>query len=315
MDDLIIVDGHCDTVLEYFKHKRSFWEKNKKGQMDWPRLREARVGLQFLAFYIEPEYKPAGSLARVLEMLSFFRFWQEEAPEGLQVIRSREDLSALHPDRTAFLLAIEGGEVLEGRTSLLRILHELGFRSLGLTWNQRNLLADGAWENASKGGLTRHGTDTVREMNKLGMLIDVSHLADAGFWDVLAVSEKPVAATHSCCRALMDHPRNLTDEQLAALGRNNGIIGINFFPGFLSPGKAGISNVVSHLEHAAAIAGIDHIGLGSDFDGINRTPAGLEDVTKIAVIPEALLQRGWKEAEVRKIMGGNFIRVLSDVLP
>lgn len=323
MNHLLVVDGHCDTVLEYFKSaamehlkpKRSFWERNKKGHMDWPRLKEAGIALQFLAFYIEPEYKPAGALARLLEMLVFFRSWQEEAPEQLRVIRTKADLSALNPAQPSFLLSIEGGEVLEGRTGLLGILHELGFRALGLTWNQRNLLADGAWENASQGGLSRHGQEVVSEMNKLGMLIDVSHLSDTGFRDVLASSAKPVAATHSCCRKLMDHPRNLTDEQLLALSRNNGIIGINFYPGFLAAERASLEDVLRHIEHAAGVAGIDHVGLGSDFDGINKTPRGLEDVTKMSLLPEALLQRGWKEDDVRKVMGGNFLRVLSEVLP
>jgi membrane dipeptidase len=311
----IVVDGHCDSVLELYKNERSFWKKGVQGHLDWPRLKEGKVNLQFLAFYIESEYKPAGALARLLELLAFFRKLQEEAPEKLQIVLSKKDLAAVSYSNNSFLLTIEGGEVLEGKTSLIRILYELGFRCLTLTWNQRNALADGAWENLSRGGLTRHGIDVVKEMNKLGMLVDVSHLADAGFWDVLSITNKPIVASHSCCRTIYDHPRNLSDEQLVAIKNNNGVIGINFYPGFLGAGKTTIDCVINHLEHAASIAGVDHVGLGSDYDGINSTPEGLEDVTKIPYIAEKLLIRGWKEHEVEKIMGGNYLRVLFEILP
>jgi membrane dipeptidase len=314
-ENTIVVDGHCDTILELYKTKRSFWEMGNKGHLDWPRLKEGKVNLQFLAFYIESEYKPAGSLARLLEMLAYFRKLQEEAPEKLHIIQNKNDLDVVNSRNNSFLLAIEGGEVLEGKTSLLRILHELGFRCLTLTWNQRNALADGAWENVSCGGLTNHGKEVVNEMNELGMLVDVSHIADAGFWDVLSLTSKPIAASHSCCRTIHKHPRNLTDEQLTAIKKNNGIVGINFYPCFLGKGKTTIDCVINHLEHAVSIAGIDHVGLGSDYDGINCTPKGLEDVTKIPYIAEKLLIRGWKEEEVKKIMGGNYLRVLYEVLP
>ena len=307
------MDGHCDTLLELYNKKRSFWEVNKKGHLDWPRLQLGKVNLQFLALYIEPEYKPRGSLARVLELLDYYRTLQQEG--NLKTVLSKRDLEDLNPDCLAFLLAIEGGEVLEGKLGVLRALFELGFRSITLTWNQRNCLADGVWERDSRGGLTSLGKDVVGEMNRLGMLIDVSHLAEAGFWDVIALSKKPIAATHSCCKALHDHPRNLSDEQLKALRENNGIIGINFFPGFLGEGDITIDNVIDHMEHAAVKAGIDHVGLGSDFDGIKKTPRGLENVAKLPLLTARLAERGWKEEDIKKVLGGNFIRVLHQVLP
>ncbi|MCR4440891.1 MAG: dipeptidase [Peptococcaceae bacterium] len=314
-EEMTVVDGHCDTILELYKKKRCFWMENNKGHLDWPRLKKGKVNLQFLAFYIEPAYKPAGSLARVLELLAYFRSLQEENKERLEVVREKNDLRRLGPDVTRFLLAIEGGEAIEGKPNILSILFELGFRCLTITWNQRNSLADGAWENESRGGLTRLGRDVVQEMNRLGMLIDVSHMAEAGFWDVMELSSKPVAATHSCCRALKDHPRNLSDKQLRALAENNGIIGINFFPGFLGDNNVGIEKVVEHLEHAAEVAGVDHVGLGSDFDGINKTPAGLANVACLPDLAERLFKKGWKEENIKKVMGGNFIRVLYEVLP
>jgi len=313
--NLIVADGHCDTILELYKNKRSFWDFNKKGHLDWPRLKQAKVNLQFLAIYIEPEFKPTGALARLLEILAYFRLQQEQAPEKIEIIRSKQDIKSINQDTHHFLLSIEGGEVLERKLSLLAILFELGFRCMTLTWNQRNDLADGVWENNSGGGLTKLGQEVVYEMNRLGMLIDVSHLSDAGFWDVISRTTKPIAATHSCCRAICSHPRNLTDEQLLALKKNNGIIGINFYPDFLSKDRTNVDTVIAHIEHAVSIAGVDHVGLGSDFDGINKTPQGLEDVTKLSAITRKLIERGWSENNIKKVMGGNFLRVLYEILP
>ena len=169
-------------------------------------------------------------------------------------------------------------------------------------------------ENEGKGGLTNFGKEVVREMNRLGMLIDVSHLNEAGFWDVLSLSTKPLVASHSCCRSLCNHPRNLTNSQLKALQENGGVIGINFYPNFLGSGELTIENVIEHIEYAAEIAGIDHVGLGSDFDGIDTVPKGLENAAKLPTLTELLLKRGWKDSELIKVLGGNFIRVLDQVL-
>lgn len=314
----VIVDGHSDTILELFTRKRSFWDANIKGHLDWHRANAGKINLQFMAFYIEPEFKPVGSLSRVLELLDHFHLVQAEGEKQghkLDVILTKEQLLQLNCQDFKVLLAIEGGEVLEGKLSNLRILQRLGFRSITLTWNQRNQLADGVGERESKGGLTTFGKDVIREMNKLGMLIDVSHLNEAGFWDVLELSTQPIAATHSCCRMLCNHPRNLWDAQLKALHANNGVMGINFYPGFLGKGKITVDRVIEHIEYAATVAGIDNVGLGSDFDGIEKTPIGLENAALLPVITEKLLTRGWKEADVNKVLGGNFLRVLTKVLP
>ncbi len=319
---MLIVDGHCDTLLELYKNSRSFWQENKKGHVDWPRLQAGLVNMQFMAIYIESQYKPVGALCRALELLDFYQNLWREANGKLVTLLSKEDLFWLRNEsrptdsRLRVLLSIEGGEALEGNLSTLRILFQLGIRSLTLTWNQRNQLGDGIWESAAHGGLTSFGREVVQEMNRLGMLIDLSHLSAAGFWDVLALTEQPVAVTHACCAALHEHPRNLTNDQLLALRENQGIIGINFFPHFLSKEKKiTIEHVLAHLEYAASVVGIEHIGLGSDFDGINKVPQGLENVAKIPELIDRLLQRGWREEEVKKIMGGNFLRVLENVLP
>jgi membrane dipeptidase len=318
---MFIVDGHCDTLLELYKNRQSFWEQNDKGHTDFVRLKKSMVKLQFMAVYIEPEYKPYGALSRALEILDFYKSNLEKESLGkIKTVKSKKDIQELMINKSSgdetigILLSIEGGEALEGKLSTLRIIYELGFRSLTLTWNQRNQIGDGAWENETRGGLTSFGKEVIREMNSLGMVIDVSHLSETGFWDTVAISKSPVIASHSCCSYINKHPRNLSDDQLQALGKINGLVGINFYPNFLGEKEASIDNVVAHIEHAVEKAGIDSVGIGSDFDGIEITPKGLEDVTKMPFISEKLLARGWKEEEVSKIMGGNFIRVLERIL-
>ncbi|MDD2401105.1 MAG: dipeptidase [Clostridia bacterium] len=319
---MYIVDGHCDSLLELYKNNRSFWEHNKAGQhLDWYKLQEGLVLLQFMAIYIEPQYKPFGALCRTLEILDYYYNNIEKNSSGKIVsINCKDDLNNLITKRKqgqqliGVLLSIEGGEALEGKLSSLRVLYKLGIRSLTLTWNQRNQIADGVWETGTTGGITTFGKKVVEEMNTLGMIIDVSHISEAGYWDVLSMSKMPVIATHSCCRSLHDHRRNLSDEQLCALGKNGGLVGINFYPDFLGESKITINNVIEHIEHASIIAGVNNVGLGSDFDGIDKTPIGLENATKYPVLHEKMLQRGWKEEDVQKIMGGNYIRVLKQIL-
>lgn len=314
---MLIIDGHCDTLLELYKNKRSFWEDNETGHLDWLKLKKAGIALQFMSIYIEPEYKASCPLSRVLEILDFFNQLQEEGNGHPLTVTTKKDLLALNEALPHVLLAIEGGEALRGKLSNLRILFKLGIRSLTLTWNQRNELADGIWEKDSGGGLTTFGREVVQEMNRLGMLIDVSHLSEAGFWDVISLSEQPVVATHSCCFSLHEHPRNLTDDQLIALKKNQGVVGINFYPHFLGekPNRITIEHVLKHLDYAVNIAGIDHVGLGSDFDGIELVPQGLENGTKLPCLSERLCQLGWKAEEISKVMGGNFLRVLQQILP
>jgi len=314
---MIIVDGHCDTLLELFKNKHSLWDYNENRHLDWPRLQKGQVGLQFMSIYIEPQYKPSDSLSRVLEILDYFHQLQREG-QGLPLtVTTKKDLSGINSSEPRVLLAIEGGEAIEGKLSNLRILFKLGFRSLTLTWNQRNQIADGVWEKNTGGGLTTFGREVVQEMNRLGMLIDVSHLSESGFWEVLSLSQQPLAATHSCCYSLHQHPRNLTDAQLQALAEKQGIVGINFYPYFLgeNPHNITIEDVLKHLEHAVNVAGIDHVGLGSDFDGIELTPQGLSDGSYLPCLIDRLIQLGWKEEEIKKVMGGNFLRVLQQILP
>ncbi|MBA7681825.1 hypothetical protein ES703_90166 [subsurface metagenome] len=218
--------------------------------------------------------------------------------------------------KIAAILSIEGGEALEGDLGVLRVLYKLGVRLLTLTWNQRNQIADGIGESRTGSGLTEFGLKVIDEMNRLGMLIDVSHLSETGFWDVVKRSKTPIVASHSNCYALCPHLRNLKDEQIKALADKGGVIGITFVPNFLTQEKrkTTVEDVVKHIDYLVEKVGVDYVGLGSDFDGTGGLPLGLEGVDKIPNITGELLDRGYKEKDIKKILGENFLRVFKEVV-
>jgi membrane dipeptidase len=187
--------------------------------------------------------------------------------------------------------------------------------AIGLTWNERNMIADGVGEERTGGGLTNFGVEVVKEMNNCGIIVDVSHLSEKGFWDVLEVSRHPIIASHSNSKTICDHKRNLTDEQIRALAKNGGVMGMNYAPNFVTEdgADADIAAVLRHVEHICALVGDDHVGLGSDYDGIGATPRGLEDVTCAPAVTEALLRAGYSEETVGKILGQNFLRIIRHV--
>lgn len=313
-----VVDAHADSVLDVVAGRRRLTRRSPRGHVDFPRLREGGVDVQVFAHWVEPEHKPDRALRRLLVLLDAFLAEVDAAGGTVVVVRSRSDLdAALAARRLAAVIGVEGGEVLHGSLEVLRILFRLGVRVLGLTWNDRNELADGVGEGQAAGGLTRLGVRVVQEMNRLGMVVDVAHLAERGFWDVLEASTRPVIASHAGCRALCDHPRNLSDAQLRGLAQHGGVVGICFYPDFLVPKReeATLRHVADHIDHAVQVAGPDHVGLGSDFDGIDRTPAGLEDVTRLPALTAELERRGYDEATLRKILGENFLRVFRQTWP
>jgi len=285
--------------------------------VDLPRLMAGGVDLQVFALWVDPRQRRSGFTVRCLELLEAVRQAVDAHPDRLQLVETRRDLDEVQRSgKIGVLLSIEGGECLEGSLTALRAFRRLGVRALGLTWNLRNDLGDGVGQAESRGGLTAFGRQVVHELNRLGMVVDVSHLSEAGFWDVLEVSSQPVIASHSNARAVCDHPRNLTDAQIRALAQMGGVMGMNFCPEFVvSDGSPTVEDVVRHIDHIVSLVGPDHVGMGSDFDGIDGTPVGLEDVSRMPAITEALLARGYDEDSVRKIMGGNFLRVFQQVLP
>ena len=307
------MDGHIDTLVAVDRQHRSLATRSDVGHADVPRLVAGGVDVQFFACYIEPQFKPDRGLQRVLQLID--RFYRElgGCPDLAAPAADYDDIVAtVAAGKLAAVLSVEGGEAVGYDLANLRLLHRLGVRVLGLTWNQRNAIADGVGETRTGGGLSNFGVEVVREMNRLGMVVDVSHLAEAGFWDVLEVSTKPVLATHSDARALCDHRRNLTDGQIRALAAGGGAMGMNFAPDFLSAtGQASVATVLDHIDHIVSLVGPGHVGFGSDFDGIGTPPAGLEDATRLPAITEGLVARGYRDEDILAILGGNFLRVLA----
>lgn len=310
-----VIDGHCDSIGDYIRGKRTLRLGNEGGHWDLERAKAGGMILQIMACFIESEFKPGLASRRGLELIHSAQRFINENQDGVFLIRCQQDLNQLpSPDKLGILLCVEGGEVLGESLFMLDIIYELGVRALGLTWNQRNALADGVGEQTNS-RLTRLGQSVIRRMNELGMLIDVSHLNEAGFWNVLELSAAPIVASHSCAYAVCEHPRNLTDEQLKALARNHGLVGVNFYARFLTEkGEATLDHVVQHIAHIAEVAGVETIGLGSDFDGIDQAPRGLEDATKYPNLAEALRKAGFREEEIAQIFFKNFRRLLLNVI-
>ncbi|NLP43108.1 MAG: membrane dipeptidase [Peptococcaceae bacterium] len=316
MDNIWIVDGHCDSLGDYINSKRDLMGKSGGGHWDLVRAREGKIGLQFFAAYIESDYKPYLAMQRGLEYIEAALRFVDQNLEQVFLVKTNADISHLaKTDKIGILLNIEGGEIIGESLFMLDIIYRLGVRSMGLTWNERNAIADGVGETNSKGGLSKFGHKVISKMNELGMLIDVSHINQAGFWDVVGQTSQPIVASHSCVKRICNHPRNLDDQQIKALADVKGVIGVNFCPEFLNEtGQASTEDVIRHICYIAEIAGVDTVGIGSDFDGITSTPHGLEDVSKMGGLIEKLRAVGFDTAEIQKICYGNFVRLLKDVL-
>ncbi|AEJ39833.1 Membrane dipeptidase [Sulfobacillus acidophilus TPY] len=312
--DIITVDTHADSLGAVLSGQRHLTETSTKGQLDFPRMRQVGHRVQFFSCWVEPEYKPDRALTRTLAYID--AFWEEvrHAADLVMPVNDRASLdAALASGKIAALLSIEGADAVTGPGHIVRLLYRLGVRLMSLTWNQRNLLADGAGEDPGGGGLSQAGRQVVHQMNEIGMIVDVSHLAEAGFWDVLAVSQKPVIASHSNCRALKDHRRNLSDAQIRALAEKGGIQGITFVRDFLG-GTADLDRVVDHIVHALDVVGDDrHTGIGSDFDGVEEPVPGLEDVTGWPRLAERLADRQLSDDTIRRVLGENYINFLYDI--
>lgn len=305
-----VVDLHCDTILALHEGTRRLDERSSRGHVDLPRLREGGVGVQVFAVYVAPMPAPEGrGRARAL-IRTFHEAVAANAGQIAHATTMADIERARREGRVAAVLSIENGDALGGDLNALDELYRLGVRMLGLTWNPSNALGDGAL-GRQHGGLTDLGRAVLRRMEQIGIVIDVSHLSEASFWDTLRTTRAPVIASHSNAAALHRHPRNLTDDQLRAIAARAGVVGVNLYPPFL--GEPTLARVLDHIDHMVKVMGIDHVALGADFDGISETPAGLEDVSRLPALTAGLLARGYTPEQVHRILGGNALRVFRQV--
>ncbi len=354
---MFVLDSHCDTPTMMMRG-RDIGIDNERGHVDLPKLKAGGVDASFFALYTSAEMEPDAATRYATEMIGRIYDQVGAHPDVASVALSADEiLDNKAKGLISILIGMENGAPIQKSLSLLRVFHRLGVRYVTLTHNGDNEIADSAAQGQRWHGLSPFGREVVAEMNRLGMIIDVAHASDETFRDVLEHSGAPIVSTHSCCRALAHHRRNMSDEMLRSLADKGGVIQINFYPVFLSdafartlsdsgleskswteqdwikdplnPAKAAAWNavqdelaalprpsykdVVNHIDHAVKVAGIDSVGIGTDFDGIEVTPAGLENVSKIGVVFDEMSRRGYSEDQIEKVAGRNFLRVFKDV--
>ncbi len=315
---MFICDCHCDTLTELYNKNASLYENEQ--HFDIKRQIALGGGLQFCAIYVPTEvFRYQGGLRYTLCLLDKYNQEIKKLHEnGIDVlqVRTAEDAGNVLKHKAATLLAIEEGGAIDGSLEALRCLYELGVRAMTLTWSNRNDIADGINEEATGSGLTLFGKQVVAEMNRLGMLVDVSHISTAGFWSVIETSTKPIIATHSNAKSLCAHPRNLNDEQIKALTQNGGLAGITFAGQFLEEDwrNACIESVYKHIDYMLNLIGNDdHIGFGSDFDGISHPPYNIQGVQDYKPLIE-YLSKYYSDETINKITHQNVINLLQKVL-
>lgn len=315
---MFICDCHCDTLTELYNKNASLYENEQ--HFDIKRQIALGGGLQFCAIYVPTEvFRYQGGLRYTLCLLDKYNQEIKKLHEnGIDVlqVRTAEDAGNVLKHKAATLLAIEEGGAIDGSLEALRCLYELGVRAMTLTWSNRNDIADGINEEATGSGLTHFGKQVVAEMNRLGMLVDVSHISTAGFWSVIETSTKPIIATHSNAKSLCSHPRNLNDEQIKALALNGGLAGITFAGQFLEEDwhNACIESVYKHIDYMLNLIGNDdHIGFGSDFDGISHPPYNIQGVQDYKPLIE-YLSKYYNDETINKITHQNVINLLQKVL-
>lgn len=310
----IVCDTHVDTLLKVLDGL-DFGRRAESGHVDLVRLKEGGINVQIFACWIDPKLTPENSIKQTLVLIDQMNQQLEQYPDKIALVKNADEIEQIYKsDRIAAILSIEGGHAIEGEVAVLRTFYQLGVRCMTLTWNNHNELADSSKDPKEDGGLTELGKTVVNEMNRLGMLVDISHSSEKTFWDTIECSELPVIASHSNAKSLCNHRRNLTDRMIKAISEREGFIGVNFYPDFLTPsGQASTEDVLDHIDYIVELAGINCVGLGSDFDGISKVPVGLEDCSKMPNITKGLIERGYSEYEIRKILGENFLRVFKKV--
>ena len=358
----LVVDLHADTPQRFlFEKSFDFSKRSTTGHMDIPRMREGGLDAVFMSIWTPGDYTGPKSVKRTLDLIDSVHEVIRKNPRDLMLATTVADIQrAQREGKLAILMGIEGGHMIDDDLAMLRAYAALGVRYMTLTHFINNNWGDSSTDKPKHNGLTAFGKDVVREMNRLGMMVDISHVADKTFYDALEVTKAPVIASHSSARMLSSHPRNMNDDMLRALAKNGGVVHINYHTDFISQkyldanrargvevqdfskrltalcgedqacqilaserehreataaGKlppVRWEEIVDHIVHAVKVAGVDHVGLGSDFDGANM-PEGMNDATMLPRITDELLKRGFSESDILKILGGNTLRVMQQV--
>jgi membrane dipeptidase len=349
------IDGHIDTIQRVLVFGDDLGKQLEGSYADIPRLRAGGIHAPFFALWVPVYYQGAEAVRRTLGLRDAMQSVLDMHPDEIELATTATDMERIdRAGKIAAFLSIEGGHQIDDDLRVLRMYYQLGIRSMILTHSRNNNWADSATDTPVHNGLTAFGREVVREMNRIGMIVDLAHVSDKTFYDALTVTSAPVIVSHSSMRAISNVARNVSDDMLRALAKNRGVIGISFGEGFINPkdaealraateselnapsvtGKAldeysvahirkllwtkvkvvaTIDDVADHIDHAVKIGGIDHVGIGSDWDGVAGTPNGLEDVSKMPALIAVLLKRGYSETDMKKILGGNFLRVIREV--
>ena len=363
----LVIDGHADTPQRFADEHWNFTDPLNGGMLNYDSARQGNLDAQFFSIWVDPSQYPANASAhRTMELIDATLEQVRRAPDKLNLCLTSDEIVAAHSQgKFAVLMGIEGGHSIENSIGLLRNYYRLGVRYMTLTWSNSNDWADSSGDIDDPtvkhhNGLTPFGKQVIAEMNRLGMMVDVSHVSDKTFWDVLEITRAPIIASHSSARAVTSAPRNLTDDMLRAIAKTNGIVMVNFYPAFIDEqwraswnalkaerskeqdaldaeyhakglpvpfavsdkidrkytamiGRAPFNSLVDHFDHVIKVAGIDHVGIGTDFDGFPTPPAEIDSAADLPKVTAALMARGYSADDMRKLLGGNLLRVFRDV--
>jgi membrane dipeptidase len=362
----IVVDMHADTTQRLVDENVDLETRLKDGHLDAVRAKEGGLDAQFFSIWVEPELfggGGAGAMKRADIQIEAIRNLVARHPETWEVATSAGDIRRISQEgKIAALMGLEGGYAIDEKLENVERYYRLGVRYMSGAWSVSTSWAGSSGDEAGKTrGLNDFGKQVIREMNRLGMMVDVSHLSDKAFWDIVNTSTKPVIATHSGCRAITNVPRNLTDEMIVALAKTGGVVNVIFYPEHIEPGysdkkkrvdaeiaplvqkaseasdgnvaqkklardrvraaeylkrlpQVSVARVVDHIDHIVKLVGVDHVGIGSDFDGVQAVPADLSSVADLPNLTKELLRRGYSESDVDKILGGNMLRVMEQTM-
>jgi len=365
-DSAIIIDTHADTPGRFVDEHFDLAQDAGSGYLDFNKIKAGNLGAEFFSIWVEPNGNKGHEAKRALDMIDSVWEQARRHPDRMMMAFSTDDILTAHREhKLAALMGVEGGHAIEGDIRILRDYYRLGVRYMTLTWSNTNDIGDSSGDISDPnvqhhGGLTDFGRQVVAEMNRMGMIVDISHVADSTFYQALELSRAPVIASHSSSRALTNAPRNMTDDMLRALAAKNGVAQANFYCAFVSQKyldtanklraahdpdylkvqelftkpqtpevakelaeakarlapklpRPPLSDLIDHIDHMAKVAGVDHVGLGSDFDGIDCSPQGLDSAADLPKITQALYERGYSASDLDKILGGNLLRVFAEV--